>query len=303
MILYLYFSFLQEKNLKIILPHFEIYMAQMKKYLPKIIGACINVIVYISPKLAAKLAMVLFSTPKKGKTTEIESEYLNTAIHDSIQFDNISIKIFHWQGEKKTILLAHGWESNTFRWKDLIEQLKMLNYNIVALDAPAHGSSGGKSFNAILYSECINMVVKKFNVHTIIGHSVGGMAAVFFQYKYQLKCIKSLVLLGAPSDFIGVFNRYENMMGYNKRVSEALKAYILKDFNHLPEYFSPATFSKDITAKALIIHDKKDRIIPFKDGLKFKQNYTNSKFIATNGFGHGLKSEVVYHHIFEFLNG
>jgi len=179
----------------------------------------------------------------------------------------------------------------------------MLNYNIVALDAPAHGSSGGKSFNAILYSECINMVVKKFNVHTIIGHSVGGMAAVFFQYRYQLKCIKSLVLLGAPSDFIGVFNRYENMMGYNKRVSEALKAYILKDFNHLPEYFSPATFSKGITAKALIIHDKKDRIIPFKDGLKFKQNYTNSKFIATNGFGHGLKSEVVYHHIFEFLNG
>ena len=52
----------------------------------------------------------------------------------------------------------------------------------------------------------------------------------------------------------------------------------------------------------LIIHDKKDRIIPYKDGLKFKQNYHNAKFISTKGFGHGLKSDVVYNHILEFLN-
>lgn len=273
----------------------------MKNYLPKIIGAFVNFLVYLSPKRAAKLAIDLFSTPRKGRTTPIESEYLKTALQGNIQFEGISIKTYHWKGNKETILLAHGWESNSFRWKDLIELLKNQNYNIVALDAPAHGSSSGKFFNAILYSECINLVVKKFNVHTIIGHSVGGMATVFFQHKYQIRSIERLVLLGAPADFLGVFNRYESMMGYNKRVSEALKSHVLKHFGHLPEYFSPAEFSKDIIAKALIIHDKKDRIIPYKDGLKFKQNYVNSKFIATTGFGHGLKSGIVYQHILDFL--
>jgi pimeloyl-ACP methyl ester carboxylesterase len=274
----------------------------MSEFLPKTIGAFINLIAYFSPKFSAKLAIDLFSTPQKGKTTSKESEYLETAVQDYIQFENITIQTYNWKGNKDTVLLAHGWESNSFRWKDLITLLQKENYNIIALDAPAHGNSGGKYFNALLYSECINLVVKKFDVHTIIGHSVGGMATVFFQHKYQLKSIQKLVLLGAPADFIGVFDRYESMMGYNKRVSKALKKYVLKHYNHLPEYFSPAIFSKDILAKGLIIHDKKDRIIPYKDGLKFKQNYTNATFIATKGYGHGLKSERVYQHILDFLN-
>lgn len=274
----------------------------MDKYIPKIIGAVINFIAYFSPKLAAKLAIDLFSTPRKGRINPEESEYLNSAIQDKVSYEDTIIKTYHWKGEKETILLVHGWESNSFRWKDLITLLQKENYNIVALDAPAHGASGSKYFNALLYSECIHLVVKKFNINTIIGHSVGGMASVFFQHKYQIKTITKLILLGAPADFIGVFNRYENMMGYNKRVSKALKNYVLKYYNHLPEYFSPAVFSKEITAKGLIIHDKKDRIIPYTDGLKFKQNYTNSNFIATKGFGHGLKSEPVYQHILDFLN-
>ena len=274
----------------------------MEKYLPRIIGGTINFTSYISTRFAAKLALDLFSMPKKGKIKPVEAEYLKSATQDLVYFESLSIKTYNWKGDKETILLAHGWESNSFRWMDLIEILRSLNYNVIALDAPAHGDSGGKLFNALLYSECINMVAKKYNVQTIVGHSVGGMASVFFQHKYQLKSIERLILLGAPADFIGVFNRYENMMGYNKRVSKALENHVLKHYNHLPEYFSPAVFSKEIKAKGLIIHDKKDRVIPYKDGLKFKQNYANSEFIATKGFGHGLKSEKVYQHIIDFLN-
>lgn len=274
----------------------------MSKYLPKIIGAIINFISFFSSQFAAKLAIDLFSMPKKGKINPKEAEYLRSAIQENVYYEGLSIKTYNWKGSRANVLLAHGWESNSFRWKNLIEKLKDEGYNIYSIDAPAHGDSGGKLFNALLYSECMNIVVKKFNINTIIGHSVGGMATVFFQHKYQLETIEKLVLLGAPADFIGVFERYENIMGYNTRVSQALKNYILKHYNYLPEYFSPAIFSKEITAKGLIIHDKKDRIIPYKDGLKFKQNYANATFIATKGFGHGLKSEPVYQHITDFLN-
>ena len=53
---------------------------------------------------------------------------------------------YRWLGKKETILLAHGWESNSFRWKDLIVKLDTaLDYNVIALDAPAHGRSSGES--------------------------------------------------------------------------------------------------------------------------------------------------------------
>lgn len=274
----------------------------MKKYFIKIVGYYINLISFFSPKYAAKLAIDLFSKPLKGRLNETQEHYLGSAIQEEVTHQNISIRTYCWKGKKGPILLAHGWESNAYRWKDLIEILRSLDYTIIALDAPGHGNSSGKLFNAILYSECIYMVAKKFEVNAIVGHSVGGTASIFSQYKNQLESIDKMILLGAPADFIGVFERYETMMGYNKRVSRAMAQFVLRKYNHLPEYYSAANFSKEINAKILVVHDKKDRIIPYTDGLKFKKNYEKVQFIGTKGFGHGLKNDIVHNHIIDFLN-
>ncbi|MEP1487087.1 MAG: alpha/beta hydrolase [Algibacter sp.] len=273
----------------------------MNKYLPKVIGFFINFMGVFSSKYAAQLAIKLFSSPQKGHVKPNESDYLSEAIQDDIICNGLIIKTYRWTGNKDTILLVHGWESNTFRWKDLIKLLTHLDYNVVALDAPAHGGSQGDTFNAIIYAKWINEVSKKFKPSAIIGHSVGGMATVFSLYNYQLPFVKKTVLLGAPSNFKGVLSRYVNMMSYSNKVTKAIDQYILKHFNHLPEYFSASNFSKEFKVKGLVIHDEKDKIIPYQDGLDFKKNYKNSEFISTEGFGHGLKSETIYNHIIHFL--
>ncbi len=158
----------------------------MKQVIPKSIGVIINFISLFSPRTAGKIAIKLFSSPRRKRLKEIERDFLETAFIEDLKYDNTTIMTYRWLGKKDTILLVHGWESNSVRWKDLIIKLSALDYNVIALDAPAHGRSGGKVFNAVIYSECINLVVKKFNAKIIIGHSVGGMATTFFQYKYQL---------------------------------------------------------------------------------------------------------------------
>lgn len=274
----------------------------MSKYLYLSIGFLINITSYFSSKFASKLAIKLFSTPQKGKINDAENTYFKASIQEKLFYKNLPIATYYWSGAKETILLVHGWESNSFRWKDLIEILKSEKYNIVSLDAPAHGNSGGKTFNALLYSECIHAVAKKFNAQIIIGHSVGGMATIFAQNKYQLTSVKKLILLGAPANFSGVFNRYSKMMGYNDKVINAMNQYVLKHYNHLPDYFSAANFSKTIDVKGLIVHDKNDNIIPYKDALNYKAHYRNSVLITTTNLGHGLKSKTVYNHILDFLN-
>lgn len=274
----------------------------MKSILLKSIGKFLNLVSLFSPKLSGKIAIQLFSTPQKGKLKNQEPSLIKQSKKHIIKYKTISIMTYHWDGKNDTILLAHGWESNSYRWNHLIRFLKDLNYNVVALDAPAHGNSSGKTFNALLFSECIHAVAKHYTPKVIIGHSVGGMASVFCQYKYQLPCVKKIILLGAPSNFVGVFDRYSKMMQYNSVVINAMNDYVLQKFNHLPEYFSAAKFSEEIHAKGLIIHDKKDGIIPFCDALDYKKHYSNATLIATTGLGHGLKSEKIYNSILEFLN-
>ena len=271
-------------------------------FLSKTIGVSLNFISYISPKTAGNLALSLFSTPLRGKVKEKDFDFLDTAFKEELQYDDLSIMTYRWLGKNKTILLAHGWESNAARWRPLIENLKKQNYNIVALDAPAHGRSGSKKFNAILYSEFINIVSKKFNPNIIIGHSVGGMSTVFYQHKYQNEALEKLVLLGAPSNFVGVFNRYVQMMGYNKKVDNRMGEIVLEKYGQLPEYFSAADFTKEIATSALIIHDERDRIIPYQDAKHFKEHYVNAQLITTQGFGHSLNNETITEHINNYIN-
>ncbi|WP_452228734.1 MULTISPECIES: alpha/beta hydrolase [unclassified Lacinutrix] len=270
-------------------------------FISKTIGFIINLISFISPKLAGNLALSLFSKPLKGKIQEKDFDFLDTAFKEELQYEGFNIMTYRWLGKNKTILLVHGWESNAARWKPLIESLKKLNYNVIALDAPAHGRSGSKRFNAILYSEFINIVSKKFNPDIIIGHSVGGMATVFYQHKYQNAELEKLVLLGAPSNFTGVFNRYVKMMGYNKRVHKKIGEIVLETYGHVPEYFSAADFTKEITTSALLIHDERDRIIPYQDAEHFVQNYANAKLITTQGFGHSLNNETITEYINNYI--
>lgn len=274
----------------------------MSKYIPKIIGGFINFISLFSVTSASKIAVYIFSKPRKGLINAKEKEYLETANQEIVYYQDIPIQTYQWQGNKPTVLLIHGWESNSYRWKDLIKHLKAENYNIISIDAPAHGNSGSKTFNAILYSKCINAVINQFNIHTIIGHSVGGTACAIALHNYKISSVKKFVSLGAPSNFIALSKNYRKMMGFNKRVMKAMDAYYLQEFGHLPEYFTVANYSKNIQAKGLIIHDRKDRIIPYKDAIEIARYYKNSKLVKTIGFGHGLKSEKVYNHILEFLN-
>ena len=259
----------------------------------KTVGKSLNVLSYVSSAYASKIALDLFASPRKGRVTETDLQFLNTASKHELKYGDFKIMTYNWSGKGKTILLAHGWESNSARWQFLITTLQDLNYNIVALDAPAHGDSGSQQFNAVLYSEFINVVAKHYNPEIIIGHSVGGMAAVFFQHKYKFKGLKQLVTLGSPAHFEGVFQRYVDLLGYNQKIKKGLDNLVYKRFGQWPSYFSAAKFSEDISAQALIVHDTKDNIIPFEDALLYQKHFKNAELFETTGFGHGLKSETV----------
>ncbi|EPR70132.1 putative hydrolase [Winogradskyella psychrotolerans RS-3] len=274
----------------------------MSSFVIRSIGSALNATSLISSKYAAKKAISLFASPRKGRYNDEQKRIIDSAFYEEINYNNLDIATYRWVGKGKTVLLAHGWESNASRWEYILKDLRSQDYNIIALDAPAHGRSDSKQFNAILYSEFINVVANKFQPDVLIGHSVGGMSCVFYMHKYQLPSIKKMILLGAPAHFTGVFDRYKSMMGFNNKVSNGLDNIIIERFGQPVAYFSAANFTESIKVKGLIIHDKKDRIIPYEDAQLIANRYKNAELISTTGFGHGLKDISLTPQIIEFIN-
>ena len=138
-----------------------------QKRIIRIIGLSVNFVGFFNSKLAGKIAFYLFTKPRKGKLSDKHKAFLITSEQENIENTPHNIPIYIWNKNGiKTILLIHGWESNSARWKPLIKRLINSNYKIIAIDAPAHGQSNYKTFNAILYAALY--LLSRFQVHAPI---------------------------------------------------------------------------------------------------------------------------------------
>lgn len=273
----------------------------LKSLLPKIIGAKLNIKSILSPAAAAQEAFNIFCTPRKGRPTEEQKEYLKAHTLERFSSGSCEVQSYRWPGSGKKILLIHGWESNTHRWFRLIEDLEKKDYDIYAIDAPAHGYSTGKLLNVPRYAQAIEDTVQKYKPDHIIGHSIGGLATVFHQFKYKPDGLTSAVILGSASELAEIMSDYKKILGLNNRTMSALEKLVKALFGFNFTAFSGATFAKALTLPALIIHDKFDKITPVSASRNIHKNWKGSIYIETEGLGHSLYQEDVRKEILAFL--
>ena len=185
------------------------------------------------------LAYRLFSQPRAGKINP--HKLPKTLIHtekETFTYEEETFQTYTWKGTDEIILLVHGWESNASRWKKLLHHLKPLGKTIIAIDAPAHGLSSGKEFNAPKYAEYINVLTKKYAPKYIIGHSIGGAAVTLYLNKFNTAFVEKVVLLGSPSDFKIINNNYVSMLSLNTKVKTLLEQYYNEKFDNLGKLLS-----------------------------------------------------------------
>lgn len=274
---------------------------RLQQFLPKIIGFKLNSLFLVKPELALSQAFFLFCAPRRGKVGVEQAGFLNPAKSETISVEKKSLQTYRWKGTKECILLLHGWESNTHRWKQLIEKLQLENYDIVAFDAPAHGNSSGKLFNVPLYVKCVEAMVQKYSPSHIIGHSVGGMTAVFHQHCFPKQKISKMVLLGPPSELTLIMGDFQKILKLSPRFMKGLEVYFHKKFGFWFSEFSTAKFAKSLSQKGLIVHDKYDKIAPVSASKAIHENWKNSRLVLTEGAGHSLNNEMILGEVIAFL--
>ncbi|MGB5436440.1 MAG: alpha/beta hydrolase [Maribacter sp.] len=273
----------------------------LHKFIPLAYGAYFNSLALFSQQNTAKKAFGLFCSPRKGKVLPEQAAFLDDARHQRVKTMNIELQTYQWKGDRETVLLLHGWESNTFRWRNLIAFLKDENYNIVAFDAPAHGNSTGNIFNVALYTECTKVIVDAYKPQIIIGHSVGGMNTLYHQEKYPNPEIEKIVTIGSPSKLQDVMQHYQQILKFNDVVYEALDDYILKNYGFRIHEFNSSDFKGHLDKKGLIIHDRRDTIVPFSASEGVHASWKNSAFYITEGFGHSMHQKEVNLRIMDFI--
>lgn len=270
---------------------------------PKTVGFFLNILYFFSAKRSTSIAYTLFSTPQSGRlTTANLPDFLLAAKFDRLYFKQHQIQTYRWIGSGPTVLLIHGWQSNSSRWQHLIEYLQDSNYNLITLDAPAQGLSNGTEFSPPIYASFIDVALKEYRPKILISHSLGSFSSLYQLAQNSYPELEKNIILGCPNAFKNIVLNYQNLLSFSDRNYQKLVAKMEKMINMPLEEYQSDRFIQKITLPTLIIHDKSDETIPFSEALSILNASSSATILATENLGHSLQDQQVYQGIQQFIN-
>lgn len=265
-------------------------------------GIYLETLALISPAHAARKGFLLFCRPFRVAASQKQLAFFNSADKFQLEHKGHSVQGYRWGTGEKKILLLHGWQSHTYRWKAYIEALPKDQYTIYSLDAPGHGLSSGRFLTVPLYSTLIeDFLGQHGEVHAVVGHSLGGFSLLYTLYRVPVLPVNRIILLAPPgeaSDFISVFQK---TLGLSTRTVQLVVNHFADRYQVPPEFFSARKFAAGLRIKGLIIHDEEDIEAPYQYSIPLSEVWDQSRLVTTKGFGHNLKSSSVVKEVVEFI--
>ncbi len=267
-------------------------------------GKMLNALVLVSPALAGKVAFQFFCTPRRLPVREKDAAFLASAERGTLLFQKQRITTYSWKSalpDAKTALLLHGWESNSARWRKYIKGLSAAGFTVHAIDAPASGNSLGKRLNVILYSGVVrDFIAKNGRPNVIIGHSLGGAAAVMSTTLFAATQPEKMILLGVFAESTRVIKDFGQILGLNQKVIDAIYKEIEKRSGAPIEAYSIAQKTIQLSSvKGMVIHDANDEVAPVAEGRIVAETW-GASFLETEGFGHRLQDKSVVSAVIDF---
>jgi pimeloyl-ACP methyl ester carboxylesterase len=274
----------------------------MKMLFVKMLGLYLDVLALLFPAAAGQKGFILFCRPFRITPNAKQLSFFNTAEKFRIDHEGHSVQAYRWGNGPRKILFLHGWQSHSYRWKTYIEALPKDVYTIYSLDAPGHGLSSGDFLTVPLYSSLIEKFVKENqDIHTVVGHSLGGFSLLYTFYRLPDLPVDRIILMAPPGearDFISVFQK---TLGISDRTVKLVIDHFASRYNVPPDFFSTTKFAGQLTVKGLIIHDEDDPEAPYHYSIPLKQVWKHSRLVTTKGLGHNLRSLSVVREVVDFV--
>lgn len=258
---------------------------------------------HIAPNLIGALAFRLFCTP--SKTTSASSAYNEritsaNALLASGENHSLSVNgemVETWlisttvQDPRGYIVLIHGWSSRAAHLAKLITPLTELGYNVVLIDLPAHGNSGGKRVHLPLAVDAMHAIHQHYgNWEGIVAHSFGGVVACSvitgaIEGRSALPCSR-LALISAPESVRELFTDFSTFI----RLSNSAQQYLFNKVEAVCgrniDYYSGAGLLERCQTPTLVLHAEDDKEVAYACAERFKASGDFVTLLPINGAGH-----------------
>lgn len=237
----------------------------------------------VSPRLSARQALRLFTTPRRWQPPAWEQEIARRAERIRLASGQAG---WSW-GHGRPVLLVHGWEGRVTQLGRFIDPLVARGFRVIGFDAPAHGGQPGKTLNVLEYAQFLRMLAAECGpLRAVIAHSMGA-SAIGFAARLPLR-VERAVLISVATSVGGVAQRFEDLLGLapatRKLLRHRLEADVFKtsidelDLSvHVPRFLPPT----------LLLASGNDRDVPLADTQRVAAHWPKARLqIAPHAGSH-----------------
>ncbi|MFA5855029.1 MAG: alpha/beta fold hydrolase [Candidatus Gracilibacteria bacterium] len=216
--------------------------------------------------------MILYPSPKDEGPAAPAGAALISLETDSGQA--VESLYFSAKDDNPTLVYFHGNNETIKTCTDLVQKSANSGLGIAIMEYPGYGNLPGEPNEKTIYESAETLIEYLQNQGVpqektiIMGYSLGtGTAAEMASRNLGAKLILIAPYTSVPD------------------VAESIVALPCMDFL-IPEHFETLEKSSKIQIPTLIIHSKKDQVIPYEMGLKLSQTFPNATLITEESKGH-----------------
>jgi len=237
----------------------------------------------VSTRAAGRLAFELFCTTGRRR---VPSFVPPPDAVEHFPADGRQVTSYTWQGGGPTVLLVHGWSGGSGDLAAFIAPLRDAGRRVVAIDLPAHGRSPGRRLTLPGAVAAVETALRREpSIEAVIAHSFGVAATVLAAGRGAP--LPRAVLISGPVSMEPFLQRFEQVLGLGPAVRAAMRARIRQvlDARGL-ETMELSAVAPRLAGRALIVHDRGDREVPFLSAQAIHRAWPGSELLATDGLGH-----------------
>ncbi len=233
-------------------------------------------------------------------------------------------------GSGKPLLILHGLFGQSDNWNSLAKQIANQNFEVFTIDARNHGLSPHHSdMNHQVMAHDVFEFLNEHHIHNpiIIGHSMGGKTALFFDILYPNLISKNIIVDIAPKKYSPHHQTiFEALMAVNlnkiksrKEAEQILQLkitepgviqFLLKNLYWLETEMPQLAWRFNLTdiiknyplicehipeqptsTETLFIRGELSKYILDEDVIEIKKQFTQSEFITIPKTGHWVHAE------------
>jgi len=245
----------------------------------------------LSSKSAGRKAANLWLTPPARDQQADELGMLATARKDEIYFKGSGTGVeqtvvkYVWGGGKDTILLLHDWGKSAAQLAPMAQVLQDAGYQVISFDAVGHGASSGEQTHVLETTEIIEALSgDAAPYHAVIAHSVSAISAVM-AIQEGVK-VRKLILSNAAASIDFYLREFCRQIAISRPTMGRMSYYINTCMRRNLKEFSIVNLVPKLATPGLILHDKDNEIVDYREALTLSKVWHNSELRLTEGFDH-----------------